>query len=251
MAHAHWADGPFPLIPTSKISKPDSDPTAIWVADDMASTHNVMIRQMNSMYLQAPYLTSKDDQLDLCQYAVFWKELLHHHHQIEETILFPDIERISGETGIMGGNVEQHHAFIPALDAFGQYAQGCLSKEKTFDAKHFIGLMDSFAPTLSTHLRDEIETLLGLGKYDVQEIKKSYLLCAAEAQRASKTKAMPLVCGARDVTFEGGCSWPGFPFFVPYMVDYLFAGKYRSVWRFNPSTMHGNPRPLHFLPSDK
>jgi hypothetical protein len=46
---------------------------------------------------------------------------------------------------------------------------------------------------------------------------------------------------------KGGTRGPGFPFFVPYMVDYLFGGKYRSVWRFNPSTMTGYPRPLHFL----
>jgi hypothetical protein len=63
-----------------------------------------------------------------------------------------------------------------------------------------------------------------------------------------QTTVFPMVCGARDVTFEGGCTWPGFPSFVPLVVDYLFARKFRSVWRFNPSTMYGKPQPLHFLP---
>ncbi|PMD50073.1 uncharacterized protein K444DRAFT_638277 [Hyaloscypha bicolor E] len=253
MAPPSWADGPFPLIPTSKTTKVDGDPTANWVADDMANTHNVIIRQMNSMYLQAPHVKLEADQLDLCQYAVFFQESLHHHHELEETRLFPDVEKITGEAGIMEQNVVQHHEFLPALETFGQYAQACLDKKKSFDASQFIGLMDTFAPKLSTHLEDEIKTLRGLGKYkdNVKEIKKAYMALAADAQQASKTTIFPLVCGARDTTYEGGCSWPGFPFFVPYMVDYVFAGKHRSVWRFNPSTMQGKPRPLLFLPSEE
>jgi hypothetical protein len=64
------------LIPTSKTTKVEGDPTANWVADDMANTHNVIIRQMNSMYLQAPHVKLEADQLDLCQYAVFFQESL-------------------------------------------------------------------------------------------------------------------------------------------------------------------------------
>lgn len=70
------ADGPFPLIYTSKTNPQDGDATAIWLGDDMANTHNVMIRQLNAMYLQAPHVTLEQDKLDLCQYAVFWQEFL-------------------------------------------------------------------------------------------------------------------------------------------------------------------------------
>lgn len=86
----------------------------------------------------------------------------------------------------MEHNIEQHHAFLPGLEAFGKYAQACLKKEQTFDAKHFLGLMDAFAPVLSTHLKDEIDTLRSLGKYDVQAIKKSYMALAADATKQSK-----------------------------------------------------------------
>ena len=30
----------------------------------------------------------------------------------------------------------------------------------------------------------------------------------------------------------------------------FFSGKYRLVWRFNPSTVYGQPRPLVFLSKD-
>jgi len=237
------------LVPTSKTTKTDGDATAIYLADEMAHAHNAMIRQLNSMYLQAPYVTLEADQSDLCQYAVFWKDFLHHHHHLEEEQFFPDIERITGAKGIMDHNVEEHAAFLPALDTFGQYAKDCLNKAKKFDSKEFIRLIDAFAPTLSTHLKGEIDTLLVLGKYNVgPELRKAYLVLAGDAQKASKTEVFPLVCGGIDNTYEGGASWPGFPVFVPYMVDYLFARKYRSVWRFNPCTIYGKPRPLPFLP---
>jgi hypothetical protein len=64
------------LIATSKSDPQDGDPTAIWLGDDMANTHNIMIRQLNSMYLQAPHVTLEADQLDLAQYAAFFKDFL-------------------------------------------------------------------------------------------------------------------------------------------------------------------------------
>lgn len=93
----------------------------------------------------------------------------------------------------MEQNVVQHHEFLPALETFGQYAQACLDKKKSFDASQFIGLMDTFAPKLSTHLEDEIKTLRGLGKYkdNVKEIKKAYMALAADAQQASKVGSCP------------------------------------------------------------
>ena len=112
-----------------------------------------------------------------------------HHHLTEEERLFPDIERITGEKGIMERNLEQHHAFLPGLDAFGKYAKECLSKEKSFDAKHFVDLMDGFGPALATHLKEEIDTLRSLGKYDVQAIKQAYMGIAAEAAKQSKVSS--------------------------------------------------------------
>jgi hypothetical protein len=54
--------------------------------------------------------------------------------------------------------------------------------------------------------------------------------------------------GANDRTFEGGKhNWPPFPWFVPYMVKYFFARRYKGSWRFSPCTLDGQPRPLEFV----
>lgn len=93
----------------------------------------------------------------------------------------------------MERNVEQHEAFLPVLDTFGQYVQDCLNKTKKFDSKEFIRLIDAFAPVLSTHLKEEIDTLLALGKYNVgPELKKAYLVLAEDAQKASKVSSSAL-----------------------------------------------------------
>jgi hemerythrin-like domain-containing protein len=76
-------------------------------ASIMALSHNVLIRGLNSIYLQAPHI-SPSEYAPFISYALCWAELLDAHHRMEETSLFPTIERITGEVGIMDKNVEQH-----------------------------------------------------------------------------------------------------------------------------------------------
>ena len=99
------------------------------------------------------------------------------HHNAEETVFFPEVEKITGERGIMDQNVEQHHAFLPGMDAWTQYTSDCMKKEggQKFDATHFTKLIDAFAPKLVVHLAEEIQTLLALDKYDIAAVKKAWL----------------------------------------------------------------------------
>ena len=111
-----------------------------------------------------------------------------HHHNMEETGFFPEVEKITGVTGIMERNLEQHQVFTPALERFEQYLKACLKEEKAFDAKEFTGLINAFAPALCSHLKDEIETLYGLGEYDTGAVKRSYMSFAADAQKQDKAR---------------------------------------------------------------
>lgn len=88
----------------------------------------------------------------------------------------------------MARNVEQHEAFQPALETFGKYAQDCLDKVQTFDSKHFVALIDGFGSILNTHLKEEVDSLLELGKYNVPELKKAYLALVGDAKNQSKVR---------------------------------------------------------------
>jgi hemerythrin-like domain-containing protein len=81
----------------------------------MALSHNVFIRGLNSIYLQAPHIRP-EDHADFIAYCKCWCEILNSHHQMEEATVFPKIEEITGEKGIMDVNVEQHRTSSLSLD---------------------------------------------------------------------------------------------------------------------------------------
>lgn len=73
----------------------------------MALAHNVIIHGLNSIYLQAPHLKPSDHS-SFISYCKCWAQLLNEHHDMEESVFFPEIERITGKVEIMDVNVEQH-----------------------------------------------------------------------------------------------------------------------------------------------
>jgi hemerythrin-like domain-containing protein len=175
-AMAPWADQPFPLIPIKSI-KPSANLDALYIATEMANAHNGLIRSLNSLYLQAPYVTEEADIQDMLQFAIFWESWIEEHHLGEEKFFFPDVARITGQKDIMDNNIEQHHAFLPGMQAFLAYVKECKKENgvQNFDRAKFVQLIDSFGPLLVKHLADEIETLLGLEKYDIKAVKKAYI----------------------------------------------------------------------------
>ncbi|KFY49991.1 hypothetical protein V495_00385 [Pseudogymnoascus sp. VKM F-4514 (FW-929)] len=248
-----WADQPFKLIPTMAMTGVKVNPTVSHIANEMVLAHNAMIRGLNSMYLQAPYLKSEADNRDILLYAKFWIEWIHHHHECEEEILFPGFERVSGVEGMMAANVVQHHEFTPGFDIFVKYVKDCLDdkSEERFAADKFRQLIDGFAPKLTLHLADEIPTLLSLDKYDEKKLNKVYddFEKVVKDGDFEKDELYPMVVGAHDKGFKGGESWPPIPIFVTYLVAYWLSRKYRSVWRFNPCDFFGKRRPLVFGPT--
>jgi hypothetical protein len=84
-----WADQPFALIPTSKVTKPNASAEMTLISDNsmltvsrpldisnwaipVANAHNMLIRCLNSFYLQAPYVKEEADIQDLVQYSLHW-----------------------------------------------------------------------------------------------------------------------------------------------------------------------------------
>lgn len=140
----------------------------------MALAHNGIIRGLNSIYLQAPNLPANDTVVarDFLIYCQCWSESMHHHHDAEEEIFFPDIENVANVKGVMEQNVEQHRAFTPGFDKFYDYCKTCPPKD--YDGAKLRSLVQDFAEPLVKHLHDEIETLRALDKYDSKRVKQAY-----------------------------------------------------------------------------
>lgn len=73
----------------------------------MALVHNMMIRAYNSIYLQATHVRSEDVS-DFLHYCSAWHMTIKGHHDAEEEVYFPGIEKATGVKGIMDSEVHEH-----------------------------------------------------------------------------------------------------------------------------------------------
>jgi len=84
----------------------------------MAVFHNLLLRSLNTIYLQAPYVKDADKKA-FVGYSYCWYDAIDAHHTGEEKEFFPWIEEAAGEKGIMDANVEQHSqyqiSFVPLV----------------------------------------------------------------------------------------------------------------------------------------
>ena len=95
-------------------------PEAFTVATEMAQVHNIFIRSLNAIILQAPNIERPQDIADFVFFCAAVCSGVDEHHETEETFLFPLIEQHT-EKGIMEQNIEQHELFHHGLRLFKTY----------------------------------------------------------------------------------------------------------------------------------
>ncbi|KAK2782264.1 hypothetical protein FQN52_000997 [Onygenales sp. PD_12] len=249
----NWADGPFELVPSPKFKGLTDEKYR--AANEMSISHNVYIRGLNAIYLQAEHVLEQSDVRDFLLFCKIWVEILDHHHDLEEAIFFTQIEEKTGNKGLMATNIEQHRIFHEGLESFIEYLNSAEKDLRMYDGKALKGYIDGFASALVTHLHDEIPTLITLAdEHDKDGTigKKAFADFEKELIRRSWwTRHHPFVFGCVDVSFEDGVNadWPPVPFFIPYAVSFVFYRKLQGVWRFLPSDFYGRRRDLAFGPS--
>jgi hemerythrin-like domain-containing protein len=130
----------------------------------MALVHNVFIRTLNCIYLQALNVKEEKDASDFIIFAHSWVIMLHEHHGNEEKFYFPWLEADIGTTGAMEKNIQQHHAFESGLSAFEAYVVAVKDGKEKYDGAKIVALIDAFGSILTTHLTEEIATFEELEK---------------------------------------------------------------------------------------
>ncbi|KAF9485710.1 hypothetical protein BDN70DRAFT_974564 [Pholiota conissans] len=150
-------EGPYPCIPITcnfDLDFGDHNNIALWFADDLALTHNVIIRGLNSIWLKAP-LVSPEDEADFVGYCLVCVDLIRAHHKAQETIIFPLLqERIDMRT-----NVVEHLSFEAALHDFEVYLKQLQAKKAIFDNFKILELRKAFGSVLVQHFHAEIPLL--------------------------------------------------------------------------------------------
>jgi len=254
---APWADAPYKLIATPYPEKMDEH-AAYKTANTMAWAHNYILRGMNTILQQGPYIPDstqsnykEKDVKDLLFYTAAWCHSLHHHHSVEEELIFPELEKVAGKPGIAQYLEDQHHAFTPQCAELEKVVKTMSPSDYRWATIH--DAIHAFAPQLTEHLNDEIRWLASLHIYDNAGIAKVLQEAEDSAKRNTELAlfydVFPYVLGTCDTTFEGGIPFPGFPAPLTYFVKYWSAaGRNSGPWSFNPCDFWGRPVPLHFVP---
>lgn len=219
----------------------------------MSVVHNIVIRGLNAIYVQAPHVASSDI-LDFIGYCKAWAEFLHIHHSGEEALYFPTIEKATGVVGIMEPNVQQHAEFSSGLKTFNDYLLSATAE--TFSGEKLLEIIDGFAKPLTQHLTDEIPTILSLRSYGTEKVD-ILTIDEAEGKHAmsimSKTTAVPFFITAMDVTYEKGIhkDFPPAPAPIKVLARHVSTMFNKGYWRFSPCDKSGKPREMHAAPAKK
>ncbi|KAJ4210373.1 hypothetical protein NW767_000642 [Fusarium falciforme] len=135
----------------------------------MTLVHNLILRGINAIYNQAINVGARGtdkDKLDFANFAYQWGAMLSEHHDTEEKMVFPEIEKITEVPGLMGDSVAEHHAFHDGLTQYMEYLDKVRSGNDTYDGEKLKAIIDSFAPVMQEHLVHEIESLVKLTDHE-------------------------------------------------------------------------------------
>ncbi|CAH0052941.1 unnamed protein product [Clonostachys solani] len=252
-----YADHPFALITTPAYTLPSETKPNLFhnLATEMACVHNMIIRGLNSIYLQAQHV-QPSDHYAFCNYAHQWCRYLNAHHSGEEQYYFPAIERLSGQEGLMSRNVDQHKVFHDGVEEFSLYVQGCLNKNTDFSGDELIRIIDTFSKALIEHLNGEIGTILGLEEFGEERMAEILDINAQAVGEVMKSQGMttglPFAIANLDLHFEGGIHANTFPppeaagpLFVIRHIGFWF---HRDWWKFASCDRSGNMQRLYAVP---
>ncbi|KAJ4389221.1 hypothetical protein N0V93_006684 [Gnomoniopsis smithogilvyi] len=246
--HSRKADGPLSLIPTPRTQTGKDDPFTE-DASQMALVHNMFIRAFNSMYMQAAKVRP-EDIVDFLHYCSAWHTALKGHHDAEEEVYFPGLEKALGVKGIMDEEIHEHAAFTQGLCNLKDYIDNCLAAPASYSGTQLISILDSFGGTLATHLANEPPKLASLGQYGDYDPKP---LAEQTANHSMKymhmTDVLPILWYNLDKDFEGGrwADFPNMPGFMKWFMINVMGSWQARWWRFGSSGADGIQRELFCL----
>ncbi|KAF9045583.1 hypothetical protein BJ165DRAFT_1404743 [Panaeolus papilionaceus] len=232
--------GPYTLIPLPEgtITQTLDEDLKGLMAIDMSMIHNVFIRSMNSIYVNAPKVAPKDVPA-FAGYCITALDTIESHHHGEETYVFPVLEKKIEE---IKHNVDQHKAFHDGMDTFRQYMLDLKSKKESYDGVKVQELCKAFADPLVQHLHDEIPTISPekLARFDdePETLKKMFDKLEEHIKsQPGKLTVFPFVMTHHD--FEKAPNWPPVPAPIKWFARNVAPHWNSSYWKFSPYTPKG------------
>jgi hemerythrin-like domain-containing protein len=120
---------------------------------------------------------------DLATFAHCLILTLDHHHENEETILFPALEREIGMMGYLDVASEQHKTFHDGLHTLWDMVKTSQENPDQWRWDEWKKVLDSFMPALEVHLTEEVDLMLSLEKYEEAGLKTAWEASINEGQK--------------------------------------------------------------------
>ena len=163
----------------------------------MALIHNVLLRGLNSILRQAPYVPDSlkpgynpQDVEDLLFYAKTWCKTIMLHHRIEETVFYPSVEEETGIVGLMDDLEVEHEEWVDGVTALQLYLERTIEKPEQYRWATMRTMINSFAPALTNHLYSEIDFLVGLDKFNCEGLRKRWYEAENAATKVKDSTTM-------------------------------------------------------------
>lgn len=161
----------------------------------MAGVHNILIRGLNAIIQQAPYVKPSTDTVgynekdvkDFLLYVSYWCMMVNHHHDVEESSIFPELDKFSGTPGLMDGPTHEHTLFHDGLEKLLAYAEKTQPQDYRWEG---IGgmkeIIDSFSQPFMDHLYSEVDVFLSMKKFDSDGLRATLDRGEAAAMKHGK-----------------------------------------------------------------
>lgn len=177
---------------TKQLTALQDSHASVYCASEMAHAHNVLIRGLNAIIQQAPHVrdsTDRDynaqDVQDLLAYVQSWAKVIEHHHSVEESTMFPSLNKFSGNPDFMNEACHQHELFHGGLENLRAYASATKPEEYRWEGQGGMKeIIDSFSKDLTDHLYAEIDQFLQMDNLDSAGLRDTWDQAEAVAKRA-------------------------------------------------------------------
>ncbi|KAJ7451705.1 hypothetical protein FB451DRAFT_1284077 [Mycena latifolia] len=229
---------PYPLL---EMPPGDFKNMFDYQAINMAAAHNAFIQGINAMVSHAPRVEG-DKVQPFVVFSLAVVDSIHHHHDLEETFYFPELEKKLGK-GALSDSVAQHHEFVPQLVELKGYLEDVKASKETYNGPLLVERINSFSDVMINHLNEEIPNLESsrmrevFTEKELKDMDSAFMKLALAKIDFNTTLPLSVVCG------NPATPWfPPFPTPLKWATRYWFARKYKEAWEFGPLDLYGKPR---------
>jgi len=205
----------------------------------------MITEQMANIYDKIDSIPANEEQL-FATFVLIGVLTIHHHHHIEETLIFPKME-----PEFTSPALQEHALFTDTLEELEVYLMNVLAVKKDpkgspipdptktkipYDRNKIIELLDRLLEPMFDHLSKEVGYLdpakikaSGLSEQRLNDISASV---ERHVQSEVDVSMLPYAVGH----VPPGTGFPPLPaFLTKFLIPYVFWWKHRRLWRYLPT----------------